>query len=122
MRALACWGWLASNRTALNTSPRPPSTRFRNSCAWGGVPGSSSRTVGIRAILGSLRFVLAAGYTKPILNRSQKSGESLATSQLEQHYRQRTRRSRARIVGHFHLVLTGEKLFNRSGLRPPTYG
>src|ERR1700674_5289993 len=64
MRALACWGWLASNRTTLNTSPRPPSTRFRNSCASGGVAASSSRTVGIRAILSSQRIVRAAGYTQ----------------------------------------------------------
>ena len=45
---------------------------------------------------------------KPILNRSEKSGESLATSQLVQHYRQRARGSRVTIVGHFHLALTGE--------------
>ena len=91
MRALACWGWLASNRTALNTSPRPTSTRFRNSCASG---VSLDRLPALSEFEPSSAPSESCGQRanpKPILNRSQKSGESLATSQLVQHYRQRAR-------------------------------
>src|SRR5215472_4544981 len=91
MRALACRGWLASNRTALNTSPKPPSTRFRKSRASGAVAGSSSRIAGIRAIFTSLS---CADYTKPILNRSEEPTESSGGYPLKPYYREQGRGSK----------------------------